>query len=539
MDQQDQPQPNEQSERDLPKRWLDRHLWQIQPVRDLLVIAAIFGFFWLGYKLSVVTVPLLLALTLAYVFEPLIRRMMRVEWISRQGAAAAIIGLMVLIVVVPLTLGLSFAAIQGIQLAGDLATQATAIKDAIDHPEDELRQNRVQGRLPEWIRDMILDSREKEREKLETTEMLSAPVREDGTPITEPSGPDAGEAAGVVTEDDIPEDEQSVAAEAPVDETGDAGTDDLDSETQISSDNAQDAEAQKEPDIAGAGTSGTDAEEFQPSQEYTKAKTSTRVSRLPDDDLTETMQFALSWIERNAQAVQQKALATGTAAFDAFLRTVTSIFYIGFTLFLTAFFFFFISSGYGKFLDFSRKFIPEEHSDFTLHLLKRFDQVVSGFIRGRLTIAFIQSIVFSLGYWIIGVPAPILLGVAVALLSIVPYAALVGIPISIALLWLEERTGFRGGVVWTLGAPVVFYFIGQALDDYVWTPLIQGKSTNMDTPTILFATLAGGALMGVYGLLLAIPLAACIKILLEEIFWPRFQEWIAGRRPDFLPIDKD
>jgi len=115
----------------------------------------------------------------------------------------------------------------------------------------------------------------------------------------------------------------------------------------------------------------------------------------------------------------------------------------------------------------------------------------------------------------------------------------VGIPISIALLWLEERTGFRGGVAWTLGAPVVFYFIGQALDDYVWTPLIQGKSTNMDTPTILFATLAGGALMGVYGLLLAIPLAACIKILLEEIFWPRFQEWIAGRRPDFLPIDKD
>ena len=63
--------------------------------------------------------------------------------------------------------------------------------------------------------------------------------------------------------------------------------------------------------------------------------------------------------------------------------------------------------------------------------------------------------------------------------------------------------------------------------------MIQGKSTGMDTPTILFATLAGGSLMGIYGLLLAIPLAACLKILLQELFWPRFQEWIAGKRPDF------
>ena len=38
-----------------------------------------------------------------------------------------------------------------------------------------------------------------------------------------------------------------------------------------------------------------------------------------------------------------------------------------------------------------------------------------------------------------------------------------GIPVSIALLWLEERTGIRGSIMWTLGAPVGFYFLGQAL----------------------------------------------------------------------------
>jgi len=87
-------------------------------------------------------------------------------------------------------------------------------------------------------------------------------------------------------------------------------------------------------------------------------------------------------------------------------------------------------------------------------------------------------------------------------------------------------------------APTLFYFIGQALDDYVWTPKIQGKSTDMSTPMILFASLAGGVLFGVFGLLIAIPLAACLKILLQEIFWPRFKAWAEGRENDFLPIGR-
>lgn len=502
-------------DRDMPKRWLDRHLWQIQPVRDLLVVAAIFAFFWLGYELSVVTVPLLLAITLAYVFEPLVRRLTRLHWVSRQGASAAIIGLLVAVVVVPLALGLAFAAIQGVQLAGDLASTTTAIKAAVDNPDDEAIQDRVQGRIPEWIRDAILDAREREREYLE---QLERPVREDGTPIDEP-----------VTDETL---EPVQAPEGVVEPGEDASEIEPETEAATTEDVADEASAESEP-----------SEEAEPgietrSEELKEAKSSPRIKRLPDDDFSESMQVALSWVERNATAVTQRALQTGATAFDAFLRTVTSIFYVAFTLFLTAFFFFFISSSYGKFLDFSAKFIPEGHRDFTMHLLHRFDTVVSGFIRGRMTIAFIQSIVFSIGYLIIGVPAPVLLGVAVAVLSIVPYAALVGIPVSIGLLWLEDRSGYRGSLPWTVGAPVVFYFIGQALDDYVWTPLIQGKSTGMDTPTILFATLAGGSLLGVYGLLLAIPLAACIKILLEEVFWPRFQDWIAGKRPDFLPIDK-
>ena len=508
----DQDDTPEQADPQLPPKWLDRHLWQIQPVRDVLVLLAVFGVFWLGYKLSVVTVPLLLAITLAYLFEPVIVWLTKRRWFSRQGAAAGIIAAFAFVVVVPIAVGLIFASVQAVQLAGSLASSATAIQQAVDRPDDEYAQLQVRGRIPIWIRDQILEAKARAAERAE-----------DQPPAA----------------DDEPADEPNATPDDPVGETGEASSDppaedaeagELAQSDELSDDRAADA-PENESEIASENGAGVgDGEQSPPD---------TIVAVTPEDEAGEAMQLAIAWVAKNANAVTQRALQTGASAFDAFLRTVSSIAYIGFTLFLTAFFFYFVSSGYGKFLEFSGKFIPDDHREMTLDLLKKFDAVVSGFIRGRLTIAFIQSVVFSLGYWLIGVPAPVLLGVAVAVLSIVPYAALVGIPVSIALLWLESRTGFRGEIWWTVGAPVGFYFIGQALDDYVWTPLIQGKSTGMDTPTILFATLAGGALMGVYGLLLAIPLAACLKILLQEVFWPRFQEWIAGKQPDFLPISRD
>ena len=75
------------------------------------------------------------------------------------------------------------------------------------------------------------------------------------------------------------------------------------------------------------------------------------------------------------------------------------------------------------------------------------------------------------------------------------------------------------------------------LDDYVLTPAIQGESTDLMTPMILFASIGGGVLLGFYGLLVAIPLAACVKILWMEIFWPRITAWSEGRAKDPLPLD--
>src|SRR5947207_12247415 len=114
-------------------------------------------------------------------------------------------------------------------------------------------------------------------------------------------------------------------------------------------------------------------------------------------------------------------------------------------------------------------------------------------------------------------------------LAIIPYMSLVSIPLAMGLMALNPPGfEFQQTWWWIVFAPVGLWALIQGIDDYVLNPIIQGKATEMDTPTILFAVLAGGVLAGFYGVLLAIPAAACIKILLRESFWPRFEAWAEG-----------
>ncbi|MEL6311002.1 MAG: AI-2E family transporter [Planctomycetota bacterium] len=534
------------------KSWLDRHLWQIQPLRDIGVVAAIFVVLWLGYKLSVVTVPVLLAITLAYLFEPVVQWLTKQRVFGRQGAAAFIIVMLALVTVVPIGVGGTFAVFQGANLIGEVATDAQNFRQAIDEESEdpEAARRRVSGQPWTWLLSTIENERKR---KAELAEQIKAQQLEDTEADADPNGDSAeplSDAGAHLDEVDEPiADVVSVDSDSVVDaetsfDSGGATQPVLDGDVQTTEgepvaaqpadadeDTSADAEKQAEQDEADAVAARL---------ARLRADRARRIQELSEpSDIERTVTLATSFIENNASAISTRVARTGAGAFESLVGLLTSLGVLGFTLFLTGFFFFFASTGYDRVLSFGESLIPDSHRDLSIHLLQRFDKVISGFIRGRLTIAFIQSIVFTIAYWVIGVPAPLLLGVGVALLSIVPYAALVGIPVSIVLLWIEGHTGFRGEIWWVIGAPLAVYFIGQALDDYVWTPLIQGKSTGMDTPTILFATLAGGALLGIYGLLLAIPLAACIKILLQEIFWPRFKQWSKGETPDFLPIPKE
>jgi len=251
------------------------------------------------------------------------------------------------------------------------------------------------------------------------------------------------------------------------------------------------------------------------------------------------VEYAIDWVKANANAIGKTAFSTGVTALETALRWFSSLAMVVFGAFLTAFFFYFVCTGYGKVLEFWERLIPERKKGIAFGLLKQMDAVISGFVRGRLTICAILIGYYTLAYWLIGVPAPLILGPIIGTLALVPYAAAIGMPLAMLLIWVGPNlAGFQSEWWWIVFAPIGVSAISQVLDDYVLTPTIQGRNTGMDTPTILFASLAGAVLAGFYGLLVAIPVAACLKILLRETVWPRLREWAAGKATDPLPISR-
>ena len=241
-----------------------------------------------------------------------------------------------------------------------------------------------------------------------------------------------------------------------------------------------------------------------------------------DTPIYRAIQFVSSTVQANAADINKHLVSAGTGIIGGAISLVASVGKMLFGAVLTAFFFFFVCTGWGRVLGFWQSLIPDKRRARVIDLVTKMDGVIAGFVRGRLTIAACMMVLYTLGYWLAGVPAPLLLGPVMGALVIIPYATTMVSPIVILLTWLDPPDGWQGEW-WIVGGPILVSMCCQFTDDYLLNPKIQGKNTNMDIPTILFASIAGGALAGFYGLLVAIPAAACVKILLNEVFWPRLQ----------------
>ncbi len=470
-----------------PTDWQKLHVWQIQPIRDAILIASLIGLVYLGFLLSLVTVPLLLALLLAYLFEPLVRFITTRFPIGRPFAAAAIIITGALTIIIPLTVGISVAAVQGTRVAQRLADNVDVLQRSIRTPADEALRLDVLRRGESWlrIRNYILEQEEKLRRRAQAEHDRS--LQEGG-----PAAP--------ATPTPAPTPTQTPAAPT------DAGSEPPPTQSDVA--------AQEE-----------------------EAKGLLHDEDLPDaEELYKAAMWALAWARDNASGLVRRALETGGGAATAAASIFGSIGRLTFTGFLTAFYFYFFCTGWGKVLKFWGSLIPERRKGRVVDLVQQMDKVIAGFVRGRLTICFLLIVYYTLAYWIIGVPAWLVVGPIVGILTLLPYAAGIGIPVAMLLLWLDPSAGIRGEWYWIVGAPLFVHGFQQVMDDYFLTPKIQGDATGMDTPSILFASIAGGVLAGFYGLLLAIPVAACVKILLKELFWPRFRAWARGEKDDPLPI---
>jgi predicted PurR-regulated permease PerM len=153
----------------------------------------------------------------------------------------------------------------------------------------------------------------------------------------------------------------------------------------------------------------------------------------------------------------------------------------------------------------------------------------------------IMGVMLAIGWWICGVPYSIVLGFLIGAFSLVPYLGGIGVPLAVGLLAIDQfnlppdqQMPWWAILLW----PTVVFGIVQVVETYMLTPMIAGKATNLDPVTILVAVLAGGSVGGVYGMILAIPVAACLKIIITDLLLPKIHAWTKGEVEDPLPISR-
>jgi predicted PurR-regulated permease PerM len=459
------------------------HLWQIQALRDAMVIAAVVGLVWLGYAMRSVTVPLLVALMLAYLFEPLIvwacKRYNARRPVIVAGLVLSIIVTIVLVIAiaVPLIVG------QTMQMVRDLRSHR------LEYSLISLRQ-----KVPEvWI-----EQYDAAAESL--TDLMGARYR--------PPMPRTSEAA---------------VAPSTTQADGAAATSPVEGEP---ADGAAPADAIALTDLEIRELVRTEVERQLAQRDALLAATAPAI-----DPAAHTPGLGAG----AASSIWRISRST-VGAIAGFLGQVLKI---GFLFFLIPFYLFFFSLWYPQIVAFVGELIPRDRAPRAVELLGKMDRVIAGFVRGRIVISIIIGIICAVGWTLCGVPYAIVLGLMTGIFSAVPYLGFVGLPIAVLMLWvnqLGEPPNLRMSWLAIIGWPTLVYVVMQILETYIITPTIAGKATNLDPVTILVAVLAGGSVGGVYGMLLAIPTAACLKILLTDVLMPRVRLWVKGRAEDPLPL---
>ena len=153
--------------------------------------------------------------------------------------------------------------------------------------------------------------------------------------------------------------------------------------------------------------------------------------------------------------------------------------------------------------------LPREHVDTIRHLAGQVDRVLSGFVRGQLTVCMILGTFYALCLGLIGLQFGVVVGLFAGLISFIPFVgSILGGTLSVGLALFQFW-----GEWWWIGAVAAVFGIGQAVEGNVLTPNLVGSSVGLHPVWLIFALSAFGALFGFAGLLVAVPVAAVIGVL--------------------------
>ena len=161
-----------------------------------------------------------------------------------------------------------------------------------------------------------------------------------------------------------------------------------------------------------------------------------------------------------------------------------------------------------------RHMIPNRYIPSVYRIAKEIDEALMSFIKGQLLVMVLLGMVYAVQLQLIGLKVGLIIGMMAGIASFVPYLGFTLGFIAAIIAGL-----FQFGVDWVhLVLIVGAFMVGQAVEGYILQPLLLGDKIGLSPLWVIFAVLAGAALAGIAGMLIALPLAAVLNVLFKHAY---------------------
>lgn len=233
------------------------------------------------------------------------------------------------------------------------------------------------------------------------------------------------------------------------------------------------------------------------------ATTRSQINTLPE--------FIKPTVKETLVSLEKSRIFSPSSLFYLFPQAVSRI--VSFFIFLFSAFYF-LKEG-NLMLDRFLRIVPNDYKVEVEILLRKINKVLGGYLRGQIFLVVLISSVLYLALLILGVRFALTIAIFSGFAEIVPLIGPItaGAVAAIVVL-ISGVSNFPLTPVQAAFAIVLIYFVVRQIEDYFVIPHVMGKIADLHPLIILFAVLAGGHLWGIMGLILAVPIAAVIKIFL-------------------------
>jgi predicted PurR-regulated permease PerM len=173
---------------------------------------------------------------------------------------------------------------------------------------------------------------------------------------------------------------------------------------------------------------------------------------------------------------------------------------------------FYLLADWSQLKRFVDSFVPERFQCTYREKLGEVDTVLSGFIRGQLSVCAILAVLYSIGLYFIGIDLAIAIGTLAGITFIIPYVGtIIGIVLSVGMAFLKFHDMLHP--LLCLG----WFGLIQGLEGMVITPRVVGSSVGLHPLVAIVALLIGGQIFGLMGMLLAVPVTAVLQVFLRSL----------------------